>query len=211
MLIVIKGAGDLASGIAYRLKKSGFDVVMTEIENPTTVRRTVAFSQAIFDNETIIEGIKGIKVNSIDEINEVISQGNIPVMIDEKAEIVSKLKPNVVVDSIIAKKNLGTSIDDAPIVIGVGPGFEAKIDCDLVIETKRGQVVAYVDKEEVLAQIDGIVRGMLQENIEVFKGMKAGDIDPRCEKDHCFTISDKARSIGGGVLEAIMYMSNKNK
>ena len=102
MLIVIKGAGDLASGIAYRLKKSGFDVVMTEIENPTTVRRTVAFSQAIFDNETIIEGIKGIKVNSIDEINEVISQGNIPVMIDEKAEIVSKLKPNVVVDSIIA-------------------------------------------------------------------------------------------------------------
>ena len=133
MLIVIKGAGDLASGIAYRLKKSGFDVVMTEIENPTTVRRTVAFSQAIFDNETIIEGIKGIKVNSIDEINEVISQGNIPVMIDEKAEIVSKLKPNVVVDSIIAKKNLGTSIDDAPIVIGVGPGFEAKIDCDLVI------------------------------------------------------------------------------
>ena len=123
MLIVIKGAGDLASGIAYRLKKSGFDVVMTEIENPTTVRRTVAFSQAIFDNETIIEGIKGIKVNSIDEINEVISQGNIPVMIDEKAEIVSKLKPNVVVDSIIAKKNLGTSIDDAPIVIGVGPGF----------------------------------------------------------------------------------------
>ena len=82
MLIVIKGAGDLASGIAYRLKKSGFDVVMTEIENPTTVRRTVAFSQAIFDNETIIEGIKGIKVNSIDEINEVISQGNIPVMIE---------------------------------------------------------------------------------------------------------------------------------
>ena len=142
MLIVIKGAGDLASGIAYRLKKSGFDVVMTEIENPTTVRRTVAFSQAIFDNETIIEGIKGIKVNSIDEINEVISQGNIPVMIDEKAEIVSKLKPNVVVDSIIAKKNLGTSIDDAPIVIGVGPGFEAKIDCDLVIETKRGHYLA---------------------------------------------------------------------
>ena len=92
MLIVIKGAGDLASGIAYRLKISGFDVVMTEIENPTTVRRTVAFSQAIFDNETIIEGIKGIKVNSIDEINEVISQGNIPVMIDEKAEIVEMSK-----------------------------------------------------------------------------------------------------------------------
>ena len=89
MLIVIKGAGDLASGIAYRLRKSGFDILMTEIEKPTTVRRTVAFSQAIFNNETTIEGIKGVKVKSIDEIKEVISQGNIPVIIDEKAEIIS--------------------------------------------------------------------------------------------------------------------------
>ena len=160
------------------------------------------------------------------------------------------------------KKNLGTSINDAPIVIGVGPGFEAKKDCHLVIETKRGhylgkvieegsaipntgipgniggytkeriirassngkirpvvkigdyvkkgEVIAYIDGVEVVAEIDGIVRGMLQEEIEVFKGMKSGDIDPRCEKDHCFTISDKARSIGGGVLEAIMYMNSKN-
>ncbi len=243
MIVLIKGAGDLATGIAYRLKKSGFDIVMTEIDNPTTVRRTVAFSQAIFDNEIEIEGIKGIKVNNINEIHKEIKKGNI-------------------VDAIIAKKNLGTSINDAPIVIGVGPGFEAKKDCHLVIETKRGhylgkvieegsaipntgipgniggytkeriirassngkikpvvkigdyvkkgEVVAYIDDVEVLAEIDGIVRGMLQEGIEVFKGMKSGDIDPRCEKDHCFTISDKARSIGGGVLEAIMYMNSKN-
>ncbi|WP_195989245.1 selenium-dependent molybdenum cofactor biosynthesis protein YqeB [Clostridium sp. D53t1_180928_C8] len=263
MLVVIKGAGDLATGIAYRLKKSGFDVIMTEIDKPTTVRRTVAFSQAIFDNEVEIEGIKGIKVRNINEIYDQIKKNNIPIIIDEKADIIKELKPEVVVDSIIAKKNLGTSIKDAPIVIGVGPGFEAKVDCHLVVETKRGhylgkviehgtaipntgvpgniggytkeriirasadgkikpvvsigdfvikgQVVAYIDGVEVLAEIDGIVRGMLQEGIEVFKGMKSGDIDPRCEKDHCFTISDKARSIGGGVLEAIMYLSNKNK
>ena len=263
MLVVIKGAGDLATGIAYRLKKSGFDVIMTEIDKPTTVRRTVAFSQAIFDNEVEIEGIKGIKVRNINEIYDQIKKNNIPIIIDEKADIIKELKPEVVVDSIIAKKNLGTSIKDAPIVIGVGPGFEAKVDCHLVVETKRGhylgkviehgtaipntgvpgniggytkeriirasadgkikpavsigdfvtkgQVVAHIDGVEVLAEIDGIVRGMLQEGIEVFKGMKSGDIDPRCEKDHCFTISDKARSIGGGVLEAIMYMSNKNK
>lgn len=266
MMILIKGAGDLATGIAYRLKKSGFDIVMTEIDKPTTVRRTVAFSQAVFDNEIVIEGIKGVKVNNINEIYKEIykeiNQGNIPIIIDEKAEIIKELRPDVVVDAIIAKKNLGTSIDDAPIVIGVGPGFEAKVDCHLVVETKRGHylgkvieegsaipntgvpgniggytkeriirassngkikpvvsigdfvkkgdVVAYVDGVEVLAQIDGIVRGMLQEGIEVFKGMKSGDIDPRCEKDHCFTISDKARSIGGGVLEAIMYMKNNN-
>ena len=262
MIVLIKGAGDLATGIAYRLKKSGFDIVMTEIDNPTTVRRTVAFSQAIFDNEIEIEGIKGIKVNNINEIHKEIKKGNIPIIIDKEANIIKKLKPKVVVDAIIAKKNLGTSINDAPIVIGVGPGFEAKKDCHLVIETKRGhylgkvieegsaipntgvpgdiggytkeriirassngkirpvvkigdyvkkdEVVAYIDGVEVLAEIDGIVRGMLQEGIEVFKGMKSGDIDPRCEKDHCFTISDKARSIGGGVLEAIMYMNSKN-
>lgn len=262
MIVLIKGAGDLATGIAYRLKKSGFDIVMTEIDNPTTVRRTVAFSQAIFDNEIEIEGIKGIKVNNINEIHKEIKKGNIPIIIDKEANIIKKLKPKVVVDAIIAKKNLGTSINDAPIVIGVGPGFEAKKDCHLVIETKRGhylgkvieegsaipntgipgniggytkeriirassngkirpvvkigdyvkkgEVVAYIDGVEVLAEIDGIVRGMLQEGIEVFKGMKSGDIDPRCEKNHCFTISDKARSIGGGVLEAIMYMNSKN-
>ena len=262
MMVLIKGAGDLATGIAYRLKKSGFDIVMTEIHKPTTVRRTVAFSQAVFDNEIVIEGIKGVKVNNINEIYEEIREGNIPIIIDEKAEIIKELRPDVVVDSIIAKKNLGTSIEDAPIVIGVGPGFEAKVDCHLVVETKRGHylgkvieegsaipntgvpgniggytkeriirassngkikpvvaigdfikkgdIVAYIDGIEVLAEIDGIVRGMLQEGIEVFKGMKSGDIDPRCEKDHCFTISDKARYIGGGVLEAIMYMSNNN-
>lgn len=262
MMVLIKGAGDLATGIAYRLKKSGFDIVMTEIHKPTTVRRTVAFSQAVFDNEIVIEGIKGVKVNNINEIYEEIREGNIPIIIDEKAEIIKELKPDVVVDAIIAKKNLGTSIEDAPIVIGVGPGFEAKVDCHLVVETKRGHylgkvieegsaipntgvpgniggytkeriirassngkikpvvaigdfvkkgdIVAYIDGVEVLSEIDGIVRGMLQEGIEVFKGMKSGDIDPRCEKDHCFTISDKARSIGGGVLEAIMYMNNNN-
>lgn len=262
MIVLIKGAGDLATGIAYRLKKSGFDVVMTEINNPTTVRRTVAFSQAIFDDEIEIEGIKGVKVNNINEIHKEIEKGNIPIIIDKEANIIKELKPKVVVDAIIAKKNLGTNINDAPIVIGVGPGFEAKKDCHLVIETKRGhylgkvieegsaipntgvpgniggytkeriirassngkirpvvkigdyvkkdEVVAYIDDVEVLAEIDGIVRGMLQEGIEVFKGMKSGDIDPRCEKNHCFTISDKARSIGGGVLEAIMYMNSKN-
>ena len=147
MMVLIKGAGDLATGIAYRLKKSGFDIVMTEIHKPTTVRRTVAFSQAVFDNEIVIEGIKGIKVNSINEIYEEISQGNIPIIIDEKAEIIKELRPDVVVDSIIAKKNLGTSIEDAPIVIGVGPGFEAKVDCHLVVETKRGHYLGKVIEE----------------------------------------------------------------
>jgi len=259
MLVLIKGAGDLATGVAYRLRKCGFDIVMTEIEKPTTVRRTVAFSQAVFDKTTEVEGIRGSLAKNIDDIKDIIKNGEVAVIVDENAEIVKELKPDVVVDAIIAKKNLGTNINDAPIVIALGPGFTASVDCHCVVETKRGhylgkaiyegsaipdtgvpgdiggytteriiratddgsivpivhigdyvekgQTVAYVNDKKVLAEINGIVRGMLQEDIKVFKGMKSGDIDPRCEKEHCFTISDKARSIGGGVLEGILYLS----
>ena len=256
-MILIKGAGDLATGIAHRLKVCGFDVVMTEISMPTTVRRTVAFSQAVFDGTTEVEGIKGVLAKDIDEVNKIIEDGHIPVIIDDKAEIIKELKPKILVDSIISKINSGsTTINDADIVIAVGPGFEAGVDCHCVIESQRGhylgrtiynggaipntgvpgniggytveriiratddgeikpmvnigdyvekdQIVAMVNDEPVYASIAGIVRGMLQEGVKVHKGMKSGDIDPRCKREHCFTISDKARSIAGGVLEAIL-------
>lgn len=258
MIVLIKGAGDLATGVAYRLKKCGFDIVMTEIPEPTTVRRTVAFSQAVYDSNTEVEGIKATLTSGIEEIKNAIKKGYIPVIIDEKTEILKELKPDVLVDAIVAKENLGTNINDSSIVIALGPGFTAGVDCHCVIETQRGHylgktlyngsalpnsgvpgdiggytneriiransdgkilpaskigdyvekgdIVAYINGIPVFAEISGIVRGMLQKDVQVFKGMKSGDIDPRCEKDHCFTISDKARSIGGGVLEAILYL-----
>ncbi len=273
MMILIKGAGDLATGIAHRLKVCGFHIVMTEISMPTTVRRTVAFSQAVFDGSTEVEGIKSVRADNFNDVLKIIKDGNIPVVIDPEGEIIKKLKPDAVVDSIIGKRNMGTAIYDAPIVIAVGPGFKAGHDCHCVIESQRGhylgrtiyegeaipntgvpgniggytveriirssadgvirplveigdyvqkgQVVAYVgesmneegtdqDKSRyVYAEIPGIVRGMLQEGVKVHKGMKSGDIDPRCEKKHCFTISDKARSIGGGVLEALLTLNNR--
>lgn len=260
MIVLIKGAGDLATGVAHRLKKCGFDIVMTEISEPTTVRRTVAFSQAVYDNNAEVEGIKATLASGIKEIKHILKQGNIAVIVDEKAEIIKEFKPDVVVDAIVAKENLGTDINDASIVIALGPGFTADVDCNCVIETqrghylgkaiydgsaipnsgvpgniggytneriiratndgkilpiskigdyvKKGDVVAYINGIPILAEINGIVRGMLQRDVNVFKGMKSGDIDPRCEKNHCFTISDKARSIGGGVLEAILYLRN---
>ena len=168
MLVLIKGAGDLATGVAHRLRRCGFDIVMTEIEEPTTVRRTVAFSQAVYDKTVEVEGIKAALVTNVEMIKENIANGIISVIVDKEANIIKEIKPDVVVDAIIAKKNTGTSINDAP-----------------------------------------IVRGMLQERITVFKGMKSGDIDPRCDKEHCFTISDKARCIGGGVLEGILFLKNK--
>jgi len=257
-MILIKGAGDLATGVAHRLKKCGFNIVMTEISEPTMVRRTVAFSQAVYDKEVEVEGIKAVLASEKQDIYNIIEHGNIAILVDEKANIVDEIKPDIIIDAIIAKKNLGTNITDAKIVIALGPGFSAGFDCHCVVETKRGhylgktiysgsaipntgvpgdiggytkeriiratdegkiapiskigdyvekgQIVAYVNETPIFAEINGIVRGMLQKDIKVFKGMKSGDIDPRCEKNHCFTISDKARSIGGGVLEAILHL-----
>ena len=139
IMILIKGAGDLATGIAHRLKVCGFSIVMTEIEMPTTVRRTVAFSQAVFDGKTEVEGVKAVLVHNFNEINEVLNDGNIPVIIDPECKAVKKIKPDIVVDAIISKVNCAkTSINDAPVVIAVGPGFKAGADCHCVIESQRG-------------------------------------------------------------------------
>ena len=254
--IWIRGAGDLATGIALRLYRSGFDIIMSDIAVPTTVRRTVAFSPAVYTGETQVEGITGKLCENISMIDTVIESGCIPVIVDPSGEIMKEYKPDIIVDAIIAKTNIGTKITDADIVIGVGPGFEAGVDCHAVVETKRGHnlgrviwsgsaypntgvpgniggytveriiratadgvfkakvnigdfvkagdLLAYCDETPVYANIDGIVRGLLQDGVKVKKGMKSGDVDPRAEREYCFSVSDKASAIGGGVLEAIL-------
>lgn len=254
--IWIRGAGDLATGIALRLYRSGFDIIMSDIAVPTTVRRTVAFSPAVYTGETSVEGITGKLCENISMIDTVMESGCIPVIVDPSGEIMKEYKPDVIVDAIIAKTNIGTKITDADVVIGVGPGFNAGVDCHAVVETKRGHnlgrvlwsgsaypntgvpgniggytveriiratadgvfkakvnigdyvkagdLLAYCDETPVYANIDGIVRGLLQDGVKVKTGMKSGDVDPRAEKEYCFTVSDKASAIGGGVLEAIL-------
>ena len=261
--IWIRGAGDLATGIALRFFRSGFDVIMSDIAVPTTVRRTVAFSPAIYEGEAIVEGISGKFCDNISEIDSIIESGAIPIIVDPSGDIMREYKPEVIVDAIIAKTNIGTGINDAKIVIGVGPGFEAGVDCHAVVETKRGHnlgrviwsgsaypntgvpgniggytveriiratadgifkanvsigdsvkagdLVAYCDKTPVYAGIDGIVRGLLQDGVKVKTGMKSGDVDPRAQKDYCFSVSDKARAIGGGVLEAVLGLMSSRK
>ncbi|RBP44064.1 selenium-dependent molybdenum cofactor biosynthesis protein YqeB [Garciella nitratireducens] len=260
-LIVLRGGGDIASGIAHRLVRSGFLVIILETDQPTMVRRTVSFAQGIYDGEMMVEGITGKKVNTTKEALQIMDKSTIPLLIDPKAECISDLRPTVVVDAILAKKNIGTTIDMAPIVIGVGPGFYVGKDVHAVIETKRGhdlgrvllqgqaiadtgipgniggytiervlrapkkgifyaikkigdqvqkgEAVAKIDGEIVYASISGVLRGLLQNGILVSSGLKIGDIDPRAEVKHCYTISDKARSIGGGVLEALLYLKNR--
>jgi xanthine dehydrogenase accessory factor len=137
-VVVVKGAGDLASGTILRLHRAGFRLVATEIDQPTTVRRTVAFSEAIYCGEVEIEGVRARKVKDQSEIERAWSEDVVPVLVDPAAEIVPQLRPAVVVDAIIAKHNLGTRISDAPVVIGLGPGFEAGVDVHAVVETNRG-------------------------------------------------------------------------
>ena len=262
MLVLIKGAGDLATGVAVRLLHAGFRLVMTDIAQPTAVRRTVAFCQCIYDGTTQVEGITARHVSTTQEVEGCWERGEVPVLVDPEAEIRHKFHFDAEVDAILAKYNVNTRLDDAPIVVALGPGFTAGVDCHAVVETKRGHylgrvitegsaipntgvpgdvggytkeriiracrdgvfepvaaigdtvakgdLVARVDGEPVYSQMPGIVRGMLPAGLRVTRGMKSGDIDPRCEKDHCFTVSDKARAIGGGVLEALLMFRDRN-
>jgi xanthine dehydrogenase accessory factor len=262
LIILVRGGGELASGVAHRLHRSHFKICMTEISHPLAVRREVAFSEAIYEGEKEVEGVRAKLVSKPEEIESPWKKETIPILVDPDAKKTRKfLKPDVLVDAILAKKNLGTQISDAPLVIGLGPGFTAGADVHIVVETNRGQglgrmilngsaepdtgipgeiggytidrvlrtmkkgifhpqksigdrvdegaVVAVADDFPVIAKIGGIVRGLLREGAEVKKGMKVGDIDPRGKKQSCFTISDKARAIGGGVLEAILYWFNR--
>ena len=261
MLVLIKGAGDLATGTAVRLHRAGFSVVMTDISQPTAVRRTVAFSQCMYDGAAVVEGLTARRASGPAAALAALERGEIPVVADPGAEIRKELPFDGVVDAILAKKNLGTAITDAPIVLALGPGFTAGADCHGVVETMRGhdlgrlllsgsaapntgvpgniggytderlirapadgvfiplaaigdrveagQPVAEVAGEVARARLTGVVRGMLPAGLAVTRGMKAGDIDPRCEARHCFTVSDKARAIAGGVLEGLLYFGRE--
>lgn len=260
--VIVRGGGDIASGTIQKLFRSGFKVLILEVKKPTSIRRSICFSEAVYDGYAIVEGIKAVLTSDLNEIKKAWEDGFIPVVVDNEGSFIQSLKPIAVVDAILAKKNLGTNKKMAPITVALGPGFEAGKDVDVVIETMRGhnlgslifegsamantgvpgeiggfskerviyspfagkmknvrkigdlveagEIIAYVDQVEVKASISGVLRGIMREGNTVAKGLKIADIDPRgSEKNNCFTISDKARSIGGGVLEAILFMKNK--
>ena len=259
MLVVIRGAGDIASGIALRLYRAGIRLVLTDLPNPTAVRRTVCFSEAIRLGEGQVEDVAGRLAHNSQEALELTKQGIVPVLADPEGACIAALKPDAVVDAILAKKNLGTHMDMAPAVIAVGPGFTAGVDCHAAVETMRGHtlgrviyrgsalpntnipgliggyagervlrapadgifcqkleigavvragdIAGEVDGELMKCTIDGVLRGILADGTPVFKGMKSGDVDPRCKPEYCTTASDKALAVGGGVLEAVLNLS----
>lgn len=255
-IVVVKGGGDIASGVIQKLHRSGFRVLVLETINPTSIRRTVCFSEAVFNGMMEIEGSMSLLVKNEKEINEAWEKDYIPVIVDSKGDYSQIIKPIAFVDATISKKNSGVNMNIAPNTIAIGPGFEAGKDVHVVIESmrghnlgklifegftepntgepgaiegftfdrvlysttagiletnhdfgdivKKGDIIALVNGEPVIAKIDGLIRGLLRSGTYVTKGFKVGDVDPRGEKVDYHTISDKARAIGGAVLEAVM-------
>jgi xanthine dehydrogenase accessory factor len=255
-LILLRGGGDLASGVANRLHRAGFRVVITELPQPLCVRRAVSFAEAVYASEITVEGVTARRVTGSAEALSTVERGEVAVLVDADGMALRELRPPIAVDARLAKQRLDTRITDAPLVIALGPGFVAGVDCHAVVETQRGhhlgrvywegsaepdtgqpepvrgfagqrvlraprkgnfaakleigdfvkagEIVAMVDEQPILAPFDGVVRGLLHDGLRVTAGLKVGDIGPRGAREHCFTISDKARAVGGGVLEAIL-------
>jgi len=180
--IVIKGAGDLATGVAVRLWRGGFPVVMTEIAQPLTVRRTVSFSDAVYEGKTTVEGIMARRVEDKGGILKALEDRVIPILVDPEAAIARALAPFALVDAVMAKKNIGTHREDAPLVVGLGPGFTAGRDVHAVVETKRGHTLGRVIWEGSAIPNTGIpgeVKGFGAERVirasgaGIFKGIRS--------------------------------------
>lgn len=256
MLVAFRGSGEMASGCAHRLFNAGFSIVMTELARPLAVRRQVSFAQAVIDGEQVVEGVRAVATDDAGHALTLASDGIIAVYYGNNRP--ASFHPDVLVDATLAKVNTGTTLVDAPIVIGLGPGFTAGQDVHAVIETNRGHdlgriyyqgsaapntsepgaimgvtrervlkapvagvfqselaigdnieagaVFGHIGEVQLTAKITGVVRGLLLPGTRVQPGTKLGDIDPRGDVSYCATISDKARTISGGVLEAILHL-----
>lgn len=260
--VIIRGGGDLSSGVIQKLWRSGFQVLVLEIEKPLTIRRSVALSSAVMEKEFQVEDMKAVKINSTDQCQALWDKGEIPVLVDPDACAIQKIKPVILVDAVIAKKNIGTKMSMAPITIALGPGYTAGRDVDIVVETARGhnlgriicegqampntgvpgiiagesfrrviraditgkikhtarlgdfveqgQAIMLIGDKPVPASLSGVLRGLIAEYIEAYPGLKIADIDPRSPEEVDWkSISDKARNIGGAVLEACFYLASK--
>ena len=258
---VIKGAGEMASAVAWRLYMANMQkILMLETDYPLAVRREVSFCEAVHDGQKTVENVEAVKVQGLADIHQAWERGNIAVASDPQWRLLEKIDSDLVVDAILAKRNLGTRKKEADLVIGLGPGFNAGNDVHMVIETNRGHnlgriitagpaepntgipgsiggfaeervlrapidgqfitrrsigdhvkaddIVGLVQEAEVRTSIDGVIRGLIRSDIAVAVGLKIGDVDPRGQEANCYTISEKARAIGGSVLEAVLRAFN---
>jgi xanthine dehydrogenase accessory factor len=257
--VVVRGAGEMASGVIRHLFGSGFEVIALEVPFPVCIRRYVCYAEALFEGEVTAEGITAVLVNSVEEASVAAGDGRVPVLVDPTASQLPVLAPMAVVDGRMLKRDIDADLAMAPIVIGLGPGFVAGENCHAAVETNRGddlgrvyftgcprsdtgfpapvggfsrqrvlrspadgefisncritdlvkagQILGDVAGLSVVSEIDGIVRGLVHDGLMVTVGQKIGDVDPRCEKERCYKMSEKANAIGKGTLEAITTLN----
>lgn len=238
-------------------------MAIVELEHPVCIRRLVCFAEALHVGSVVVEGVRARRVTSVTEIRRALrSRKLIPVLADPVGAPIREISPVVVIDARMAKRNIDTSRSQAPLVVGLGPGFTAGRDVHVVIETNRGhdlgrvitkghaqtntgvpgvtagftaervlrapaegifraarsigdlvrkgRVLGAVDGFPVRAPLGGLLRGLIHDDIMVSKGMKIGDIDPRGRAVDPQTISDKARAVSGGTLEAILSWGTRH-
>ncbi|MGH2582601.1 MAG: selenium-dependent molybdenum cofactor biosynthesis protein YqeB [Anaerolineales bacterium] len=254
--VVIRGGGDLASGVALRLHRAGIRVAILELEKPLAVRRTVSFAEAVFSGSVEIEGVRGRKAADANQGEGFAKGGQIPVLVDPDGAQLAALSPTAIIDARMTKKPPVNAFDERALLVGLGPGFVAGENCEAVVETVRGhslgrvfwegsaqpdtgvpgtiasynldrvlrapadgnvkaaaeigdklregQMIARVGEAQLKAPFDGVLRGLVHPSLNVHKGMKIGDVDPRNDPSYCWRVSDKALAIGGGVLEALL-------
>lgn len=260
-LIVLRGGGDLASGVAIRLFRTGFQVVILELQKPLAVRRTVSFAEAVYEGSHVVENVTA-RVVSPDQLMVSIETGEIPVLIDPNANILrnqfmTSPQSTFLVDARLLKTEPELLDINLPLHIGLGPGFTAGENCHAVIETRRGHtlgrvywegasipntgkpdgdarrvlraphdgtVIAHASigdhlkegdliaeiqstdekKSRITSPFKGVLRGLIRPGIDVTEGTKIGDVDSRDDASACALVSDKALSVGGGVLEAVL-------
>jgi len=265
-LILIRGGGDLASGVILRLHRVGFQLAILELGKPLAVRRSVCFSEAVYAGEQTVEGVTA-RLVSADQFQVTVEAGEIPVLIDPNANILrnqfmTNPRHTFVVDARLLKREPEMLGEDVPLHIGLGPGFRAGENCHAVIETRRshtlgrvlwtgetqpdsgqpdgdphrvlrapdsgtllpvaeigdyvkeGQLIAEIQnaagsRAKVISPFDGLLRGLIHPRVEITEGMKIGDVDARNDPSTIKLVSDKALSVGGGVLEAVLIKLNE--
>jgi xanthine dehydrogenase accessory factor len=251
VLVFLRGGGDLATGVAYRLHQAGFPLIVLELPWPLVVRRRVALATAVFEDEVQIEGLTGRRVDDLSEAKRQAMTGVIPVIVSpqlpELSSLLAKSNNSIsdytkarasIIDARMAKRNIDTRVIETKRghrlgrVIWEGsaqadtglPGTVGGKGADRVLRSpvegtvqwrvdigdlvNGGDIIGSVEDEQVLAPFDGVIRGLIAPGTRARVGLKIGDVDSRSDVSACFTISDKALAIGGGVLEALLVKIN---
>ncbi len=166
--VLIRGAGEMASGVAHVLRTSGLKVAMTEVDAPLAIRRSVSFCECVWEGSCMVEGVTAKEVEKWEDFDAVIDRGEVPVIVDPELRSLGGWKPDVLIDATLAKRSMGLKSELAPLVIALGSGFLAPEDADIVVETNRGHDLGRLIRQGAAAPntgVPGMIAGFSHERV----------------------------------------------